>query len=86
MRFYLAAPLLLLGACNVDRDAGNDTTTLSFNETVAENTLEDVGSAAENIGGVIVNDVEQTADKVQNEVGDVDVDVDVDRNGGGNSQ
>lgn len=86
MRILLAAPLLLLGACNVDRDSGNGTTTVSFNEDVAENTLSDVGDAAENIGGAIVNDVEQTADKVSNEVGDVDVDVDVTRNGGANSQ
>ena len=86
MRILLATPLLLLGACNVDRDSGNGTTTVSFNEDVAENTLSDVGDAAENIGGAIVNDVEQTADKVSNEVGDVDVDVDVTRNGGANSQ
>ena len=86
MRFLLAAPLLLLGACDVDRNAANDTTTLSFNEAVAENTLEDVGNAAENIGGAIANEAEETAAKVENEVGDVDVDVDVTRNGGGNSQ
>lgn len=82
----LAAPLLLLGGCNVDRDAGNDTTTVTFNEDVAENTLEDVGNAAENIGGAIANEAEQTADKVENKVGDVDVDVDVTRNAPSNSQ
>ena len=81
MRILLAVPLLLLGACNVDRDAGNDTTTVSFDESAAANTAEDVGQAAENIGGAIAADVEQTADKVQNKVGDVDVDVDVSRNG-----
>ena len=86
MRILFAAPLLLLGACNVDRDAANDTTTLSFNEEVAENTLEDVGNAAENIGGAIANEAEETAAKVENEVGDVDVDVDVSRDRGGNSQ
>ena len=82
MRILIAAPLLMLGACNVDRDAANDTTTVSFNEDVAANTLEDVGNTAENIGGIIANDVDRTADKVQNEVGDVDVDVDVNRNNG----
>jgi len=79
MRILLAAPLLLLGACNVDRDAGNDTTTLSFNEAVAENTAEDIGNAAENLGGAIANEAEETAAKVKNEVGDVDVDVNVTR-------
>lgn len=82
MRILMAAPLLLLGACNVDRDAGNDTTTVSFNEEVAANTLEDVGQTAENIGGAIANEAEQTAAKVENKVGDVDVDVNVTRNGG----
>jgi hypothetical protein len=87
MRILIAAPLLLFGAaCNVDRDEGNGTTTVSFNEEVAANTAEDVGNAAETIGGQIANDVERTADKVQNEVGDVDVDVDVSRNSGGNRQ
>ena len=82
MRILMAAPLLLLAACNVDRDAGNDTTTVSFNEEVAANTLEDVGQTAENIGGAIANEAEQTAAKVENKVGDVDVDVNVTRNGG----
>jgi len=82
MRILLAVPLLLLGACNVDRDSGNDTTTVSFDESAARNAAEDVGQAAENIGGAIANDVEKAADKVQNKVGDVDVDVDVNRNGG----
>ena len=82
MRFFIAAPILLLCACNVDRDAGNETTTLSFNEAVAQNTLEDVGETAENIGGAIANEAEQTVDKVENKVGDVDVDVNVTRNGG----
>jgi hypothetical protein len=87
MRILIAAPLLLLGACNVDRDAGNDTTTVSFNEDVAENTLQDVGNAAENIGGAIANDVSESADRVKNEVGDVDVDVNVSRDSGdGNRQ
>ena len=86
MRILIAVPLLLAAACNVQRDANNDTTTVAFNEDVAANTLEDVGNAAESVGGMIANDVERTADKVQNEVGDVDVDVDVSRNSGGNSQ
>jgi len=81
MRLLIAAPLLLLGACDVDRDSGNETTTLSFNEAVAQNTLEDAGDTAKNIGGAIANDVEQTAAKVENKVGDVDVDVNVTRNG-----
>ena len=50
MRILLAVPLLVLGACNVDRDAGNDTTTVSFDESAAANAADDVGDAAQNIG------------------------------------
>ena len=81
MRILLAVPLLLVTACNVNRDADNGTTTVSFDENTAKNAVEDAGEAAENIGGAIANDVDQAADKVQNKVGDVDVDVDVSRNG-----
>ena len=80
MRILLAVPLLLVTACNVNRDADNGTTTVSFDEDTAKNAVEDAGQAAENIGGAIANDVEQTADKVQNKVGDVDVDVNVSHN------
>ena len=75
MRILLAVPLLLLGACQVSKD--ENSTTVSFNEDVAENAAADAGNFAENVGGMIANDVDQTADKVKNEVGDVDVDVNV---------
>ena len=77
MRILLAVPLLLLGACQVSKD--DNSTTVSFNQDVAENAAEDIGNTAENIGGMIANDVDTTADKVKNEVGDVDVDVNVSR-------
>jgi len=80
MRILFAVPLLLLGACQVSKD--DNSTTVSFNEDVAENAAADAGNFAENVGGMIANDVGQTADKVQNEVGDVDVDVNVTRNDG----
>ena len=77
MRLLLAAPLLLLGACQVSKD--DNSTTVSFNQDVAENAAEDIGNTAENIGGMIANDVDESADKVKNEVADVDVDVNVSR-------
>ena len=80
MRIAFALPLLLLGACDVDRDAQNDTTTLQIDEDAARNTAAGIANEAEDIAGHIANDVGQTADRVQNEVGDVDVDVDVSRN------
>ena len=78
MRILFAVPLLLLGACQVTKD--DNSTTVSFNEDVAENAAADAGNFAENVGGMIANDVDQTADKVKNEVGDVDVDVNVSHN------
>ena len=77
MRILFAVPLLLLGACQVSKD--DNSTTISFNEDVAANAAEDIGNAAESLGGAIANEAEQTAGKVQNEVGDVDVDVNVTR-------
>ena len=78
MRIFFAVPLLMLGACQVTKD--DNSTTVSFNQDVAENAAADAVNFAENVGGVIANDVDRTADKVQNEVGDVDVDVNVTRN------
>ena len=77
MRILFAVPLLLLGACQVSKD--DNSTTLSFNEDVAANAADDVGNAVEEAGGVIANEAGKAADKVQNEVGDVDVDVNVSR-------
>ena len=75
MRVLFAVPLLLLGACQVTKD--DNSTTLSFNEDVAANTAEDIGNAAENLGGAIAKEADQTAAKVENKVGDIDVDVNV---------
>jgi hypothetical protein len=77
MRILFAVPFLLLGACQVSKD--ENSTTVSFNQDVAENAAADAGNFAENVGGIIANDVGEAADKVQNEVGDVDVDVNVTR-------
>jgi hypothetical protein len=75
MRVLFAVPLLLLGACQVTKD--DNSTTLSFNEDVAANAAEDIGNAAEYLGGAIAKEADQTAAKVENKVGDVDVDVNV---------
>ena len=78
-RIALTIPALAaLAACQVSND-GNGTTTVEYNQDVAENAAADVSNTAQNIGGAIANDVSETADKVENKVGDVDVDVDVNR-------
>ncbi len=86
MRILLAAvPLLLATACNVERDSENGTTTLEFNEDVAQNTAADIANGAENVAEGAGNVAAKAGDAIQNEVGDVDVDVDVDRNAPANS-
>ena len=80
MRIAIALPLLLLAGCNVSQD-GNGTTTVEYDQNTAEGALETAGNHAEQIGGAIVNDVGEAADKVSNKVGDVDVDVDIEADG-----
>jgi hypothetical protein len=86
-------PLLSLTACQVSSDDANDSTTVQYNQDLAENVAGDVSNQAGAIAGHIVNDVQdagRTAQNagaaVQNEVGDVDVDVDVNRNAPANAQ
>jgi hypothetical protein len=80
MRFMIALPLLLAGACSVDSDGGNDQVTLEYNEqriregaSKAARTARDVAQGVGNVAG-------ETGRAIRNEVGDVDVDVDVRRN------
>lgn len=60
----LGLPLLALAGCNVERDPGNDTTTLSIDENQVDQGLDqagnalqgaaaEVGNAAENAGPVL---------------------------------
>ena len=83
MRIALALPLVLaLAGCNVSRDDANDSMTVQYDQNTAENAAADIGNFAENVGGAIANDVEETADKVRN----ADVDVDVNTNVQTNNQ
>jgi hypothetical protein len=69
-----ALPLLALAGCNVSKE-GN-AVTVQYDQNTAENAAADAGNFAENVGGAIANDVQRTADKVQN----TDVDVNVNSN------
>jgi hypothetical protein len=73
MRIAIAAlPLLLLGACQVSKDDGNGSVSVTYNSDVAENAAADVGNTAQNIAGDIGNDVQKTGAKIENKVGDND--------------
>jgi hypothetical protein len=73
MRIAIAAiPLLLLGACQVSKDDGNGSVSVTYNSDVAENAASDVGNTAQNIAADISNDVQNEGSKLQNKVGDKD--------------
>jgi hypothetical protein len=77
MRIAFAIPLLLLGACQVSKDEGNGTASVTYNSDVAENAAADIGNTAQNIAADIGNDVKATGDKIENKVGNTDVSVKV---------
>ena len=81
MRLFIALPLLALGGCQVTTDDQNDQVTVQYNQDVAENGIADAANTAEVLAGKVSNDVQATADKVENKVDNVDVDVDVKTNG-----
>jgi hypothetical protein len=81
MRLFLALPMLALAACQVTTDDKNDQMTIEYNQDVAENGIADAANTAEELAGKISNDVQQTADKVENKADNVDVDVDLDTDG-----
>lgn len=59
----LGLPLLALAGCNVDRDAGNDTTTLSIDENQVDSAVDQAGNALEGAAGE-VQDAAQNAGPV----------------------
>lgn len=80
MRIAIAAvPLLLLGACQVSKDNGNGTVSVTYNSDVAENAASDVGNTAQDIANDIGSDVKNTGAKIENKVGNTDVSVSVNK-------
>jgi hypothetical protein len=74
MRILLALPLLAVAACQVTKDDANDSMSVTYNGDVAENGLADVANTAGNIAEDISNDVQQSADKVQNKADGIQAD------------
>ena len=80
MRIAIAAiPLLLLGACQVSKDNGNGTVSVTYNSDVAQNAAADVGNTAQNIANDIGTDVKNTGEKIENKVGNTNVSVNVNK-------
>jgi hypothetical protein len=76
MRIMLVLPVLLLGACNVAKDSANNTVSVTVNEEVAANSIDNAGNAIENIAADVGNTVDNAGNRIQN----TDVDVKVDTN------
>lgn len=80
MRIAIATiPLLLLGACQVSKDNGNGTVSVTYNSDVAENAASDVGNTAQTIANDIGSDVQNTGSKIENKVGNTDISVNVNK-------
>lgn len=87
MRMIAALPLLLLAACNVDRDSANDSTTVSFNDQAIEDAASDAGNALGDAAATVGNAAESAGQAIENDIGDIDVDVRRDKSDqGGNKQ
>jgi hypothetical protein len=69
----LIAPALLLGACQVTEDKGNNQVTVAYNQDVAENAADVALNKVDEAAGAIVNDTKEAGAAV----GNLDVDVSV---------
>ena len=75
MRLIIStAAVLLLGACQVNKDDANDSVSMTYNEDVAENVTADVSNTAQDVASGVANGVDAAGERLQN------VDVDVDTN------
>jgi len=75
-----ALPLVLVAACNVENDAGNDQVTLEYNQQRIEETAAETAATAKEVASGVGNVAASTGRAIKKEVGDIDVDVDVTRN------
>ena len=67
MRKALALlPLLGLGACNVSTNGANNSVTVQYNSTAAQDEVNTVSATAVNVANDIGSDVKNTGDKLQN--------------------
>ena len=66
-----AVPLLTLSACNVERDAQNDTTTLSIDENKVDQGLDQAGNALEGAAGEVKNAAQDAGPVLENAASDI---------------
>jgi hypothetical protein len=86
MRSLYFLPLLLLGACDVNRDSANEQVTLQYDSEKIENGAAAAAATAREVGAGVGNVAASAGRAISNEVGDIDVDLDVRRNRGDGNQ
>jgi len=59
-------PLLGLAACNVSTNGANNSVTVQYNSTAAQDAVNTVSNTAQNVANDIGSDVKNTDDKLQN--------------------
>lgn len=62
---------LALAACNVERDAGNDTTSITVDEQRVEGAVDGVGNALEDAGREVRDAADRAAPAIQDAARDV---------------
>ena len=67
----LIALPLALAACNVERDPGNDTTSISVNEQKVEGAVDGVGNALEDAGREVSEAADKAAPAIEDAASDV---------------
>ena len=67
----LALPLVALSACNVERDAGNDTTTLSIDGNQVEGAVDQAGNALQGAAGEVQEAATNAGPVLENAASDV---------------
>lgn len=78
--FVSLGPVVLsfaLGACQVTEDKNNGTTTVEFNQDVAENGAAVAVDKAQDVAGTIAADAKREADKLGDKVDNTNVDIDI---------
>ena len=67
----LAVPLVALSGCNVERDAGNDTTTFSIDENQVEGAVGEAGNALQGAAGEVREAATNAAPALENAASDI---------------
>ena len=77
MRVIVMLPLLLVAACDVQKDTKNDQVTLKLDTGSIENKADSLGNAAERAASDVGNAAQNASESIENQVSDLHVKVDV---------